>query len=187
MYNSTIRPLYITLYCSPPQVKSPSINFIFFSKDFIFRAGEGEREGEKHQCVVASRAPPTGDLACNPGMCPDWESNQRPFGLQDGAQSTEPRQPGLNFIFKWLHIMPMFRCTGVGGFCIASIFFYCYKKIQNVSHFISQFSNPSEHLLHNYKPLYFFCELPVCLLLTFIWFVGLFLVDCMSKHYKNNL
>ena len=38
--------------------------------------------------------PPTGDLACNPGMCPDWESNWRPFGSQAGAQSTEPHQPG---------------------------------------------------------------------------------------------
>ena len=57
---------------------------------------EGEREGEKHQCVVASLTPPTGDLACNPGMCPDWESNQRPFGSQASAQSTEPHQPGLS-------------------------------------------------------------------------------------------
>ena len=56
---------------------------------------EGEREGEKHQCVVASRTPPTGDLARNPGMCPDWESNRRPFGSQSGTQSTEPHQPGL--------------------------------------------------------------------------------------------
>ena len=31
---------------------------------------EGEREEENHQCVVASQAPPTGDLAHNPGMCP---------------------------------------------------------------------------------------------------------------------
>ena len=37
---------------------------------------EGEREGEKHQCVVASHMPRTGDLACNSGMCPDWELNQ---------------------------------------------------------------------------------------------------------------
>ena len=36
---------------------------------------EGEREGEKHHCVVVSHAPSTGDLAHNPGMCPDWESN----------------------------------------------------------------------------------------------------------------
>ena len=33
------------------------------------------REGEKHQCVVANHAPTTGDLAGNPDMCPDWESN----------------------------------------------------------------------------------------------------------------
>ena len=31
---------------------------------------EGGREGEKHQCVVASCESPTGNLACNPGMCP---------------------------------------------------------------------------------------------------------------------
>ena len=49
-----------------------------FLKDFIylfFRDGKGERTREKYQCVVASHMPPTGDLACNPGMCPDWESN----------------------------------------------------------------------------------------------------------------
>ena len=47
---------------------------------FIFRqrGSEGER-GEEHPCVVASHMPPTGDVACNPGMWPDWESNQRPF------------------------------------------------------------------------------------------------------------
>ena len=55
----------------------------------------GEREGEKHQHVVASLMPPTQDLARNPGMCPDWESNQLPFGSQATAQSTEPFQPGL--------------------------------------------------------------------------------------------
>ena len=30
---------------------------------------KGEREGGKHQCVVASRVPPNGDLARSPGMC----------------------------------------------------------------------------------------------------------------------
>ena len=42
---------------------------ILFMYLFLER-GEG-REGEKHQCVVASHAPPTGDLAPNTGMCPD--------------------------------------------------------------------------------------------------------------------
>ena len=40
---------------------------------------KGEREGEKHQCVLASHMPPSGDLANKPGMCPDWESNQQPL------------------------------------------------------------------------------------------------------------
>ena len=77
--------------------------FIIFLKIlFIFRerGREAEREGKKHQCVVASHAPPTGDLARNPGMCPDWESNQWLFGSQVCAQSTEPHQSGLSFLFQ---------------------------------------------------------------------------------------
>ena len=49
------------------------------------RGREEEREGEKHQCMVASCAPPTGDLAFNPCMCPDWESNLQHFALQASA------------------------------------------------------------------------------------------------------
>ena len=32
----------------------------------FFREERGGRKRQKHQCVVASHAPPTGDLACNP-------------------------------------------------------------------------------------------------------------------------
>ena len=46
--------------------------------------------------MVASHVLPTGDLAGNPGMCPDWESTWKPFDSQAGAQSTEPHQSGLN-------------------------------------------------------------------------------------------
>ena len=70
--------------------------YLFFRE----RGREEERERKKHQCVVASHTSPTGDLAHNPGMCPDWESNQWPFGSQAGAQSTEPHQPGLEKIFE---------------------------------------------------------------------------------------
>ena len=77
---------------------------MFFKRfyPFIFteREREGEREGEKHQCEVASCMPLLGDLACNPGMCPDWELNQRPFGLHASAQSTGLHQPSFkNIIF----------------------------------------------------------------------------------------
>ena len=38
---------------------------IFYLFIFRERGREGEREGEKHQCVVVSHAPHTGDLAHN--------------------------------------------------------------------------------------------------------------------------
>ena len=61
---------------------------------FRERGKKGEREGEKHQCVVAPHLSLNEDLALNPGMCPDWESNRQPFGSQANAQSTELHQPG---------------------------------------------------------------------------------------------
>ena len=44
---------------------SISASFYFIQILFIYfrqRGREGEKEGEKHQCVVASHVPPTGDL-----------------------------------------------------------------------------------------------------------------------------
>ena len=49
--------------------------------------------------MVASHVSPTGDLACNPGVCPDQELNRQPFGSQATTQSTEPQKPGLVFLF----------------------------------------------------------------------------------------
>ena len=52
----------------------------FKKKDFIylFLEEKGRREGERHQCEVASHTLPAGGLACNPDMCPDWELNCDP-------------------------------------------------------------------------------------------------------------
>ena len=49
---------------------------------YFLTEGKGGRKREKHQCVVASRVPPTRDQDHNPGMCPtlgtlwfaDWHS-----------------------------------------------------------------------------------------------------------------
>ena len=73
--------------------------------------------------MVTSHAPPSGDLACNPGMCPNWELNQRLFGLQVVAQSTEPCHLGLFCYFKydvswcgslWFHLVG-------GSFCVLAL------------------------------------------------------------------
>ena len=59
--------------------------YFFFNFIYLFlERGEG-RETERERNInvwLPLMWPPTGDLACNPGMCPDWESNQRPFGSQ---------------------------------------------------------------------------------------------------------
>ena len=85
-------------WSSLPLKLFPSLlSLFFFFKDFIYfrqRGREGERTGEKHQCVVAFGVPPNEDLARNPGLCPDWESNQRPSGSQACAPPTEAHQPG---------------------------------------------------------------------------------------------
>ena len=45
------------------------------------------------------------DLACNLGMCTNWESNQRAFCSQAGTQSSEPHQPGRKlFILMKSHL-----------------------------------------------------------------------------------
>ena len=85
------------------QILHSPIGFMpYFKRFYLFifrdRGREEEREGEKHQCVVASCAPPTEDLAHNPGMYPDRELNQRPFALQSSTQLTEPHQLGLSFV-----------------------------------------------------------------------------------------
>ena len=79
----------------------PLLGFFKIFYLFIFRerGREGEREGEKHQCVVASHVAPTGELAHNPGMCPDWESNWRPFGSQPALNPLSyPIQDSTSFL-----------------------------------------------------------------------------------------
>ena len=58
----------------------------------LIDSGEKGREGESRTetsmwernigCLSHAL---TGDLACNPGMCPDWELNWQLFGSQDDA------------------------------------------------------------------------------------------------------
>ena len=122
--------------------------FLFFKKKYLFnfreRGREGGREGEKDQCVVASRrAPPTRDPACNPGMCPDRESNQRTFDSQAGTQSTEPHQPGLNNIIFFLYPTLSYPLKEI-------TFIYKVYKINKNSLFLSLRLSP--HLLpHPHK------------------------------------
>ena len=55
--------------------------------------------------MVASHVPPTGDLACNPGMCPDRESNQQPFDLQPSLNPLSHTSQGKHKTFCQIDLM----------------------------------------------------------------------------------
>ena len=85
--------------------KGPWRLFIYLFKRFylcIFsqRGREGEREGEKHQRVVASCMSPTGNLACHPGMCPDWELNGNPLVHRLVLNPLSPTSQGRDYLIQ---------------------------------------------------------------------------------------
>ena len=100
--------LLVTIYIKCVCVYTSTYNifwyFTFFSllKKILFSfremGMEGERDGEKHQCVrdtsISCLSQTLNQRPGNPGMCPNWELNQWPFCSQASAQSTEPHQPG---------------------------------------------------------------------------------------------
>ena len=60
-----------------PHLSRREKNFLKDFYLFIFREKEErEKERERKINVVAFHMAPTGDLAHNPGMCPDWELNR---------------------------------------------------------------------------------------------------------------
>ena len=60
--------LYVLL-CKYKEIENILNIFKYFIYLLISR--ERGREGEKHQCVIASCTSPARHLAHNPGMCPD--------------------------------------------------------------------------------------------------------------------
>ena len=88
---------------NPPVYLVSQRHFILFLKRFYLLFRERQREGEKPQYaretwIGCLSPPPTGDLPCNPGVCSEGELNPWSLGLQAGAQSTEPHQPGCKGI-----------------------------------------------------------------------------------------
>ena len=85
LYNHVVKTTPYVLDCYIYKIQRIDI---FFKVLFIFRerGREGERETSMCGCLLHA---PNGDLTCNPGMCPDWESNLQPFASQAHTQSTE--------------------------------------------------------------------------------------------------
>ena len=104
---------------------------------------------ETHRSV-ASRTPLPGDLAHSPGMCPDWASSWRPLSLQAGAESTEPRQPGLDFysdnflvLFKWMFLSNVHPCPLLKANCFSTHNASDTKCVNFPHQVILQFPDPT--------------------------------------------
>ena len=80
-----IKSLYIYIHTHTPN--------IYFLRLYLFL----EREGRDINVWLPFT--PT-HLGTWPSMCPDWELNWQPFGLQASTQSTEPHQPGHKYLFE---------------------------------------------------------------------------------------
>ena len=86
----------VSVVCLKPKSYLPLFKKILFIYLFLER-GEGkekDREGNINVWLLLTH-PHARDFVCNLGFCPDWESNQRPFGSQAGTQSTDAHQPGV--------------------------------------------------------------------------------------------
>ena len=76
--------------------------YLFLKFLFIFREGKGRRKRGRETSVCGCLlCAPTGDLANNPGMGPDWESNQGLFDSQAGAQPLSHTSQGKYLICKY--------------------------------------------------------------------------------------
>ena len=108
----------------------PAIQFGYFNswllKIFIYlfleKGREGEREGERHQCVVAFRTSRTGDLVRDPGICSRLGIEPATLWFSARTQSTELHQPGPKLFFKILIIYEVIM-FGYVGLNINSTFF----------------------------------------------------------------
>ena len=74
------------------------ILFIYFQREG--KGGRQRKRGRKtSMCGCLLHAPHAGDLAHNPGMCPEWESNWRPFGSQPVLNPLSCTSQGSTMIF----------------------------------------------------------------------------------------
>ena len=107
--------LISTLLDKHPEVELLNyMGILFFKKIYLFIFRERERKGRRKRgretwmCetyidwFIAPHTFPTEDLAHNPGMCPDWESNQRPVSTEYGSalNPMSHTNQGRNSIFN---------------------------------------------------------------------------------------
>ena len=81
--------------------------FLFFKGFIYFLEKRGRKRGKETSSVVASHAPPTGDLACNPGMCPRLGN---PLVCRPTLNPLSHTSQGINnFFFLFFNFLLLFE------------------------------------------------------------------------------
>ena len=122
---------------------SPSF-FLLLFKIFIYlflERGKGSKRGrEIPMCGCFSRDP-MGDLACNPGMCPDWELNQCPLvrrlALNPLSHTSHSCSPFL-LPTSSFQLIFIFSSLSLFSFASGRIGFTCFTKMLAIIDAFSQ-------------------------------------------------
>ena len=98
----------------------------------------GTQGGERNINRLPTVCGPTRDRTRNLGMCPDWESNPQPLGVQDDTLSNQVTQPGLNHWSYCTHSFAFSRMSWswTHTFCSLSDFFHLLINIYVSSSFL---------------------------------------------------
>ena len=110
----------------------------FFFQDFVclfLERGGGRKKGRETSMCGCLSCAPCWEPCCNPGMCPDWESNQRPLR------------------FCRLVLNPLSH-TSQGSF--SSFFFFFFKLLVYSSSFEKSEQSPQIKSLKNLHSFFFF-------------------------------
>ena len=105
-------PEAISVLCLLPKFFKTYTCF-YFTYLFLERGREGERERQKHQCVVVSHTPHTGDLACPPGVCPTGNPTGNPWICRPARNPLSHTSQGHTWAFIWV-------CTRNRRYCMCN-------------------------------------------------------------------
>ena len=112
----------------------------FFKKDlihFFLERGEGmEKEKERNINQIASHKPPTGDLACNPGICPDRVSTRNLSVCGTMLNALSHTSQGSMHLLRVCGLACRCRkysiSSGMGRFHLNSLTTYFQRSARNV-------------------------------------------------------
>ena len=129
------------IICFTLNVLLYSSYLIYFKRfiQLILEREEGrEKERENIGCLTHAHAHAlTGEQTCNPGTCPDRESNHQPYASQDDTQPTEPHWSRLlNFLkdcSSGFMFFPLLLLPSPSNLFLSPFLLSCVLRVSGIS------------------------------------------------------